>query len=187
MARCYNAAMPMRQPALPRLWLLSDRRNDAMLEAALARLPPGSGFIFRHAHLCPAERRARFRALCAIARRRRHLVVLAGDAALARRWGADGAYGSPRRQARGPALLRLAAVHDLAEIGAARRAHALLLSPVFATRSHPRARLLGVQRFLALAARAQVPVIALGGMDAQRARRLGGVGWAAIDALGLVG
>jgi thiamine-phosphate pyrophosphorylase len=59
----------------------------------------------------------------------------------------------------------------------------VLLSPVFATRSHPGAATLGPVRFRLLAARSLVPVIALGGMDTRRARRLGTRDWAAVDGL----
>lgn len=172
---------------MPSAWIVSDARNDGQLEAALKALPrAGGGLIFRHYHLAPARRRARFRALAALARRRGHRVILAGSAAEARRWGADGAYGAPGRLAAGPALPRLVTVHSLAELAAARRARAdmVLISPVFATRSHPGARALGVVRLRLLAARAGVPVIALGGMDARRARRTGAAGWAAIDGIG---
>jgi thiamine-phosphate pyrophosphorylase len=187
MRRCYSVPMPQRQPARPfpwpSLWLISDARNDAVLEASLARLPRGSGFIYRHYHLEPTARRARFAALKRIARRHGHMVVLAGSAAEARRWGAVGAYGSPVALARGPALPRLVSVHGLREIGQARRGTAILLSPIFATVSHPGARPLGVQRFRALAGWAQAPVIALGGMNFRRARRLKWATWAAIDGL----
>lgn len=175
--------MPQRQPVLPRLWLISDARNDAALPAALARLPRGSGFIFRHYHLEPQARRARFEALQRIARRRGHVIVLAGSAAQARQWRAQGAYGSSVALAHGPAILRLSSAHDLREIGRARRASAVLLSPVFATATHPGAPTLGVLRFRVLAARAQAPVIALGGMTARRACRLKWDRWAAIDGL----
>ncbi len=177
--------MPKRQPALPAIWLISDARNDALLERALDRLPRGSGFIFRHYHLAPAERRARFARLARITRRRGHLAVLAGDARQARRWGADGAYGPPRMLARGPALLRLVSAHSLGEIAQARRARAdaVLLSPVFPTRSHPGARTLGPLQFRLLAARSGVPVIALGGMKPSRAKRLNTPFWAAIDGI----
>jgi thiamine-phosphate pyrophosphorylase len=53
---------------------------------------------------------------------------------------------------------------------------------VFPTRSHPGGKVLGPLRFRLLAARARLPVIALGGMDARRASRLGTPAWAAIDA-----
>jgi thiamine-phosphate pyrophosphorylase len=81
--------------------------------------------------------------------------------------------------------LKLITAHSLREIAAGRRARAdaIVLSPVFATRSHPGARTLGPLRFRLLAARAGLPVIALGGMDAARARRLGQAPWAAIDGL----
>lgn len=167
---------------LPALWLVSDARNDAVLEAALTHLPRGSGFIFRHFHLPPAQRRARFAALARIARARDHVVILGGAIAQARAWRADGAYGSPLQLARGPQGLRLAAVHSLRELAEARRADLVLLSPAFATRSHPGVAALGPLRFRLLAARAQAPVIALGGMNPSTARRLGWPRWAAIDA-----
>lgn len=174
--------MDKRHP-LPQLWLISDARNDAALEIALARLPRGSGLVFRHYHLDPAARRARYRRLRALAKAHGHVVVLSGDAGLARRWRADGAYGPGGVLGRGAALLRLVTVHSLRELARARRADAVLLSPVFPTRSHPGGRLLGPLRFRLVAARARVPVIALGGMDATRARRLRWPRWAAIDGL----
>jgi thiamine-phosphate pyrophosphorylase len=148
-------------------------------------MPRGSGLIFRHYHLPLAERRARFIALRRIARARGHRVILAGSIAQARRWRADGVYGPTRVIGSGPALLRLATAHSLHEIGARARvrADAILLSPVFATRSHPGASSLGAVRFRLLAARARVPVIALGGMTQRNARRLRWHRWAAIDGL----
>lgn len=172
MARCYSGPVPRLKP-LPQIWLLSDARNDAVLERALRRLPRGSGFVFRHYHLGESERHARFRQLARLARTRGHVVVLADSRAAARRWGADKAYGPDGH---------LVPVHDLAEIRVAREAEAVLLSPVFATRSHPGAPTLGPVRFRLLAARSPVPVIALGGMDARRAARIGARHWAAIDA-----
>ncbi len=172
MARCYSETMPPCQP-LPTIWLLSDARNDAALEPALNRLPRGSGLIFRHYHLEPAARRARFKALARLARARGHVVVLAGSRAEARRWGADLAYG-PRGH--------LAPVHSLREIARTGRAEAVLLSPVFPTRSHPGAQTLGPVRFRLLAALAGKPVIALGGMTPRTARRLKWQHWAGIDA-----
>jgi len=153
--------------------LISDERNDAVLEQALGRMPAGGGFVFRHYHLPKPERRARFDRLARLARARGLVVILAGNRNEARRWGADMAYG-PRGH--------LVPVHNLREIGRASRAEALLLSPVFPTRSHPGAMALGPLRFRLLAARAQVPVIALGGMGRQRAKRLKWPLWAGIDA-----
>lgn len=167
-----KSGMPQ-SPPLPGTWLVSDSRNDAALEAALLRLPRGSGFIFRHYHLPVLERRARFERLARLARSRGHVVALAGDRIQARRWGADKAYGPGGH---------LVPVHSLSEIGRTNQAEALLLSPVFPTRTHPGARTLGPLRFRLLAARAQVPVIALGGMNACAARQLQWPRWGAIDA-----
>ncbi|WP_395330042.1 thiamine phosphate synthase [Novosphingobium sp. BL-8H] len=188
MARCYSVPVPNRQPpcpdSWPDIWLISDARNDAALETALARLPRGSGLVFRHYHLPSAERRARFAALKRVARRFGHCIVLSGNPREARQWRADGAYGAPRTLTHGPAILRLVTVHSLHELGRAHRARAdvVLLSPVFATRSHPGGKTLGPTRFRLLAARSQVPVIALGGMTPHCARTLPARKWAAIQA-----
>ena len=171
---------------LPSLWLISDARNDAGLERALARLPRGSGFIYRHYHLPDPERLARFRQLRRIARGRGHVVILADSALTAREWGADGIYGAPRsRYPRRAGLLHLATAHDLAELGLAARlgADAALLSPVFPTNSHPGGSVLGPVRFRLIARQSRLPVIALGGMTPERARTLDWPRWAAIDGL----
>lgn len=167
---------------LPAVWIVSDARNDAAIARALKRLPRGSGLIFRHYHLPPDARRIRFREISRIAHAHGHIVALAGDARTARRWGADAAYGAPETLAWGPAMVRLVTAHSLRELARTKRADAVLLSPVYATRSHPGAPTLGPLRFRTIAARCPVPVIALGGMDKQAARRLKWPRWAAIDA-----
>jgi len=177
--------MRKRQPALPDIWLVSDARNDAVLDSQMAHLPRGSGLIFRHYHLVPAKRRARFEQLARLARKYGHMAVLSGSARQASHWGADGAYGAPASLAGGPAMLRLVTAHSLCEIGMANRirASAILLAPVFPTRSHPGRAALGPVRFRLLCAYAASPVIALGGMDARRARRISTRKWAAIDGI----
>lgn len=167
---------------LPKVWIVSDLRNDMELGRALRLLPRGSGFIYRHYHLPETERRARFAALLRIARARGHWVALAADARSARRWRADAAYGAPALLAKGPAVPRLVTVHSLRELARVRRGAAVLVSPVFPTRSHPGAPTLGPLRFRQIAARAQVAVIALGGLNPRSARRLKWPRWAAIDA-----
>ena len=176
----------MRKKPLPRLWLITDERNDASLERALAALPRGSGLIYRHYHMPDGERLARFRVLRRMARARGHIVILADSALTAREWNADGIYGAPRALTpRRAGLLHLATAHNGCEIALANRlgADAVLLSPVFATRSHPGGASLGPVRFRLLARLARVPVIALGGMTRPRARTLGWPRWAAIDGL----
>ena len=171
----------MRQ-TLPLIWLLSDARNDAALERALAHLPAGSGFVFRHYHLKPDQRRARFDELAAAARRRGHCVILSGAH---QGWGADGVYGPVGLVAQVQEGLRLGTAHGGTDLQAANQAHldGVFLSPVFATRSHPGGATLGVQGFQVLAQQALMPVIALGGMTGARARQLQWPRWGAIDGL----
>jgi thiamine-phosphate pyrophosphorylase len=165
------------------VFLVSDARNDAVLEAALARLPRGSGLVFRHYHLPPDQRRARFAELRRVARRHGHRLFLSADARTGRRWGADGAYGPAQQLATGPRLPRLVTVHSLSDLRQTNRATAVVVSPVFATRSHPGARALGPVRFLLLARHSRWPAIALGGMTPHRAGALKAARWAAIDGL----
>jgi len=56
------------------------------------------------------------------------------------------------------------------------RAAFVFVSPVFATRSHPNAAPLGLARFAWLARRTSLPVIALGGMNKARGKRLASFG-----------
>lgn len=167
---------------VPRAWLTTDERQGDELGRALERLPNGAGIVFRHYALPASERRALFRAVRSAARRRGLLLLLGGDAATARLWGADGWHGRGRG-----AGFHSAPVHDARELRDAERSGASLLfiSPVYPTRSHPGAPHLGEARFAALVRRANRPVIALGGVTAQKAvrlRMLGAYGWAGIDA-----
>jgi thiamine-phosphate pyrophosphorylase len=164
-----------RRQSLPLLWLFTDERlGDRMVEA-LERLPRGGGVVFRHYSLPPAERRALWERVRLIGRRRGFTLIVAG-AALP---GADGAH---NRRGTG---IRTWSAHNLRELRAAERAGAdlIFLSPVYPTASHPGAAHLGPSRFTSLARKAKVPVVALGGMDAEKAKVLSGAyGWAGIDA-----
>jgi thiamine-phosphate pyrophosphorylase len=165
--------MSRRQP-LPRLWLMTDERQGEELWTALERLPRGSGIVFRHYGLARRERRELFERVRRVARRRRLFLLASGHGLRG-----DGAHGGRGRG------FRSASAHDLAELKTAERSGAkiVFLSPVFPTRSHPEARTLGRVRFGLIASQARIPVIALGGMDSRRARRLPHVyGWAGIDA-----
>jgi thiamine-phosphate pyrophosphorylase len=171
----------LRRYPLPQLWLMTDERMGERLWQALGRLPPGSGVIFRHYSLPLAERRTLFARVARIARRRRLVLLRAGPIRLARI--EAGTHGANRRQHG----LHTRAAHSRREAIAAIRAgaDAVFVSPVFATRSHPGAAALGRARFGLLVQGLDVPVIALGGMDARRAAglwQIGLHGWAAIDA-----
>jgi thiamine-phosphate pyrophosphorylase len=154
---------------------MTDERQGNALWRALAALPRGAGVVFRHYRLGP-EKRAELYEQVRRHARRRGLVLVAGGGAM---HGADGVHN------RAGLGLRTASAHNLLEIRRAERrgADLLFLSPVHPTRSHPDARPLGAYRFAALARRTHLPVIALGGMNEMRFRRLrGAYGWAGIDA-----
>ncbi len=167
---------------LPRLWLMTDERLGDRLFDAIERLPPRGGIVFRHYSLAASERRALFNQVRQVARRRGHILLLAGPAATALAWGGDGSHGRGRGGG-----LRSNPGHDLGELRAAERAGAdlLFLSPVFPTRSHPDTAALGPEGFARLARATDLPVLALGGMNPERGRKLqahGAYGWAGIDA-----
>lgn len=170
----------MRPRHLPKLWLMTDERMGDRLWDALSRLPRGSGIVFRHHATAAAERRRLFKQVARIARQRRLVPVRAGNVPMR---GEQGVHNAVRRGAG----VKTFAVHDRREAIAAWRARAdlVFVSPVFATRSHPRARVLGVARLGLLLRTSRVPAVALGGVDAKRFRRLRGLGlhgWAGIDA-----
>ncbi|MEQ1888686.1 MAG: thiamine phosphate synthase [Alphaproteobacteria bacterium] len=173
--------------AMPALWLLSDTLLLADPLDALRHLPPGSGFIFRHYD--HPEREAMARILRRLCRQRRILFLLAGDWRMAVRLGADGAHfpeGLAHRaramRANSPHSIITVAAHSAGGVYRAYKsgAEGVLLSPLFATQSHPGAAALGPVRFAGLASRARLPVIALGGISARNARRLKGSGAAGI-------
>ena len=186
--------MPLRQPPLPttaartakmrvpQCWLVVDERARASLIAAMRALPPRSAIVVRPDALDPVGRAALLRQIRRCARARRHILLMTAPHD---RRGYDGSFGAGRTSAV-PGFVAMP-VHDARETGAARRARAtaVLISPLFATRSHPGAAGIGLRGFARLARALRCPAIALGGMDAARfvaARRQGARGWAAIDA-----
>jgi thiamine-phosphate pyrophosphorylase len=183
---------------LPPLILVTDARRLADPLPALAGLPRGAAVILRH--YGTADRPALAGRLKAACRARGLRLIVAADpaepaaglpGALAARIGADGVHLPERLVGRAwlrrPGRLVTAAAHGPAGLGRAgrRRVAAVLLSPVFATESHPGARALGPIRFAALARRAPLPVYALGGIDERTARRLAASGAVGLAGLGL--
>ncbi len=176
---------------LPRLIMNTDRGRGGDPLRAASRLPAGSAVILRDYDHPDRARLARD--LAALCRRRRLMLLVAGDARLAARVGADGLH-LPEAEAhrarawrrRRPAWLITAAAHSLPALWRARRAgvDAALVGPVFATASHPGARPLGPLRFARLARLSPLPVYALGGIDASTARRLKGIGAQGFAAIG---
>ena len=177
-------------------WLLTDARLAGHGLAAAQRLPPGGTIILRSDGLDPAARRALARRLKRIARARRlRLFVASADIGLARWMGADGVHLRGRSvrlaaTARRAGLATSAPVHDGQEARAAARAGIdyAVISPLYATRSHPGAPTITLRRFIGLALAARAAPVALGGMSAARHRALLlrtsriNPAWAAIDA-----
>jgi thiamine-phosphate pyrophosphorylase len=176
---------------LPSLWLVTDARRLPDPLPAVATLPRGSGVIFRH-YEAPG-RGALAAALARLCRRRGVLLLVAGDARLAAAVGAAGVHLPEAEGYRATALKRQRrtwvvsiAAHSLPALKRARLADFTLLSPVFATRSHPGAPTLGPIRFAALCRQSPVQVVALGGINGATASLLHGArhsGLAAIDGL----
>jgi thiamine-phosphate pyrophosphorylase len=189
-ARRLQARQVMRR-RLPTLWLVTDwRRLPNPLPAARA-LPRGAGVILRHYE--DPNRRLIAATLAQLCRQRGLVLLVAGDAGLAAAVGAAGVHlpEAAGRQVmalrrRRPGWVISLAAHSLPALLRARGADFALLSPVFATGSHPGASALGPLRFTALCRRSPVPVLALGGMNqaaAVRLRGAGQAGFAAIDGL----
>jgi thiamine-phosphate pyrophosphorylase len=189
--------MPACHP-LPRCWLFTDARLADHGIAAARALPPRSGIVVRSDALSVRNRHRLFRRLRAIARARKHrLLLAAGDPALAQRLGADGVHLRRRSavraaQARRLGLLTSAPVHTPAEARAARHGGIAIcfVSPLHPTRSHVGVAALPLRRWLWIARLAGGAPVALGGMTGTRHRRLllrahalpATPAWAAIDA-----
>lgn len=180
---------------LPPLILMTDEARHIDAEAAVRDLPRGSAVILRHYGI--ENRRALAARLARLCRRRGVKLLIAADARLAAEVGAHGVHLPEhlarrfarhrwRRGGRRPGWLLTSAAHSLAalHLAARLRADAALLSPVFATASHPRATPLGPLRFSAWARKSPLPVYALGGVTAANARRLKGSGAAGIAGIG---
>ena len=166
--------------AWPTAWLMTDERMGDALETAIVRAAAaGAGVIVRH-HRSSREQR---RGVAALVHDHGALLGIAGDTGLAREAGAALVH-NPDEPA--PGLPFSLSVHDATEALTALHSQAALVfvSPVFPTRSHPGAPVLGESGALALALMTGKPAIALGGVDAEageRLMRLGFAGWAGID------
>ncbi len=176
----------------PPLVLVTDERRLPDPCPAAARLPPGSLVILRHYDT--PDRRALAGRLARLCRARRLRLLIAADLDLAVALGTglhlpEGLARSPaprlrlwHRRSRLP--LTVAAHGRMALVRAARLgADAALLSPVFATASHPEARGLGAVAFRRLVRRAKLPVYALGGVNRATVGHLKGSGAAGVAAI----
>ena len=173
--------------------LLSDRDRLPDPGPLLDLLPAGSLVILRHTDA--ATRRRLGVALAPACRARRLFLLVADDLDLAVALGV-GLHLPERALAtvaarvrlwhRGRGRLLTAAVHSAGAMEKARRAgaDALLLSPVFATLSHPEAVPMGALRFRLLVRRSPLPVLALGGVTPATLARLRQSGAAGVATVG---
>lgn len=175
--------MPPRQQPWPTIWLITDERMGERLWQAIERLPvQDAGIVFRHYSLSGRARRELAARIAGICRQRGITLAVAGDPKLAAEVGADLVHNPSA-----PTELPFSrSVHSADEAESARRDGAALVfvSPVRATRSHPGQRPLSRSEAVHIAGVAQVPAIALGGMNARSfRRRFQGhfYGWAGID------
>jgi thiamine-phosphate pyrophosphorylase len=176
---------------LPPLLFFTDPLRTPFPEDVLARLPRGSGIVFRA--FGAGNALAKARRLAGLARRRGVGFFVGADVALAVAARADGVH-LPERMAHRPGRNRLlrqrfvvtAAAHGLAAAKLAQRSgvDAIVLSPVFPSASPSAGRPLGVRRFAVLARAAGAPCYALGGVNAQTVRALSGSGAIGVAAIG---
>jgi thiamine-phosphate pyrophosphorylase len=184
-ARALNAVS-----GLPSLILMTDERRLRDPVAAARVLPKGAAIILRHT--MPETRRELAEVLSRIAHERGLLLLIADDAQLVARIGAGGLHLPELRvrqakhwKAAHPSWLITAAAHSEYALGCAARAgaDAVLLAPAFPTLSHAERAPLGVARLRLMAARAAIPVYALGGVTAQTVKSLAGARLAGIAAI----
>ena len=183
----------VRGKPLPNLLFFTDPERTPDPEDVAERLPAGAAVVFR-AFGAPdaAARGARLREIT----RRRGLSLLVGaDAALALAVEADGLHLperladlAPDLRAAHPGWLITLAAHNeaAARNGAAIGADALVVSPIFPSRSPSASAPLGVEGLKRIIEAVQTPVYALGGVRADTVARLldtGIVGIAAVEAL----
>jgi thiamine-phosphate pyrophosphorylase len=163
------------KPALPRLWIITDRRlvtGDlvGVVDAALRGVPRGStGVILR-------EKDLDGRPLLALAERIRRvtsdlgaLFVVNGRLDIAIASGADGIHlggdAPPFEAIRPLAGERLIGVSIHGDEAPPEPADYALIAPVFQTASKPGAPGIGIEGLRAACARTKVPVFALGGIE----------------------
>jgi thiamine-phosphate pyrophosphorylase len=178
-------------PHLPALILMTDEVRLPDPLAAARALPKGSAIIMRHTR--DDARRKLAEQLAPIARERGLCLLIANDPALAEDVGAGGLHLSEARVGEAvqwrdghPRWLITAAAHSEAAVAVAARAgaDAVLVSPVFATESHPGRAPMGIERFLAIARAAPIPIYALGGVTGTNVSQLEGPNVAGIAAIG---
>lgn len=153
------------------------------------RLPRGFGIVWRH--YGADHRLATGRQLARICRQRGLILLISADPQLAARIGAHGVHW-PEARLKGnrlslPHLIETASAHTPRAIARAAclGVDAVIVSPVFPSRSPSAGKPLGALNLRQIARAAALPVYALGGVSAANAARAmtHAAGWAAVDAV----
>lgn len=182
----------------PPLLVITDRHQSRLpLPALAAAVFAGGGrwLLLRDKDLVQSERIALGRKLIEIAAPHDAVVLMSGDVAAAVEAGAAGVHlprdGDPgaARARLGPAALIGMSAHDLgeAERTAAAGADYATLSPIFASPGKPGyGPALGLEFLIEAAASVDLPLLALGGVTAARARDCLKAGAAGVAVMGEV-
>ncbi|WP_169566586.1 thiamine phosphate synthase [Sneathiella limimaris] len=180
-------------PLFPSAFYFTDDNRSTDLPSVIARLPSDTGVIFRHYdHPKRKELAAVILNQCA---RRQLPCFIAKDAAVAYLMGADGVhlpeYMIPRiplLKHRYHGLLISVACHNRRSLLTAERLGADLafLSPLFPTKSHPGARTLSpIKASTSINLLKNMPVYGLGGVTANKLKRLKLAGFKGFGAISL--
>lgn len=177
---------------LPALFALTDPDRTPDVTAYAKGLPDGAGLILRHF----GQPRARMASmdLAAIAAAKKLVYLIGADPDLAAVVGAKGVHWPERmpKEANSykrhqPNRLMTMAAHSAEGLKAAKdaKADAVILGPVFASKSPSAGAPLGVKRFADLVASIDLPVYAMGGVTAENAHELSDTGACGVAGIGV--
>ena len=178
----------MHKRDLPPVIFITDCERAPHWAEIIAALPASSAVIIRdYDH---SEREAYARQIVALAKRCGVKVLVAGDAALARRVSADGFHmpeyqlSWPMPPCHGFSLVTAAAKSQKSRLrAAAMGVDMVLCSPIFKTQSHRGAKGMGIHLLSRIIERSPLPVVALGGINDATLKKLNGTGLAAFAAI----
>ncbi|NVJ91327.1 MAG: thiamine phosphate synthase [Methylocystaceae bacterium] len=165
----------------PALLLMTDTKRLPDPRHYIPLLPTGSALVVRHTNTTEKEKLAlKIKPLC---RKHKVKLLLSNDVKAAIKLGLDGVHfsekearrqGKKSKTAAQKNFIFTSACHSLWALKKAERANmdAVLISPIFATRSHPDSKGLGVLRFQCWTTQTHLKCYALGGITPKTAQRL---------------